>query len=383
MQAGNLAGNMRRVASGCLALLSMTAVAQADPLLDEVVAFNAALVELQTAAPGVILGAVKDGELSVVGFGETRRGNGIEPDGDTVLRIGSITKVFTGEMLAHAVARGEAAFTDPATRYIDGRLGDALAAHPPMRLIDLSTHAAGLPREVPRAESPFEDPFATITLDAFADWLETNPLHFVPGTSMAYSNFGFDLLSAALSSAADRPYPDLLADRITTPLGMADTGFDLTGAMADRMMVGHAPDGQPLPVVPTGDVITGSGGLYSTANDLMRWMQWHLDTGGDDAEVRFLDHAVYVQRDGMDTVLSMDESGRMDAMGLGWIAMEATAEHPFILQKAGGLQGQLSYLAFAPDHGTAVFVSINQYDFGGAVVMTEFANELLADLSGY
>jgi len=153
--------------------------------------------------------------------------------------------------------------------------------------------------------------------------------------------------------------------------------------MAGRLMTGHAPDGTPLPDVPSGRVITGSGGLRSTANDLLRWMQWHLDSGGADAEVRFLDHAAYVQRDGLETVLSMDESGRMDAMGLGWVAMFPTDDRPFILQKAGGLQGQLSYLAFAPEHGTAVFVSINQFDFAAAYAMTELANDFLSDLSGY
>ncbi len=374
---------MKAIAAGCAAFLSMTVAAHADALLDEAVAFNGTILHLQTDAPGLVLGAVRGGETSIMGFGETRRGNGTAPDGDTVLRVGSITKVFAGHMLAHAVARGEADFTDPARPYLKGRLGDALAAHPPIRLIDLATHAAGLPREVPRADGPPEDPFATITHDAFADWLQTNPLQFAPGRSIAYSNFGFDILSAALSEAGGKPYPQLLAERITGPLDMTDTGFERTEAMADRLMTGHAPDGAPLPDIPSGGVITGSGGLRSTARDLLRWMVWHLDRGGPGAEARFLNHAIYVQRDGMEVVLSMDESGRMDAMGLGWVAMTPTAQRPFVLQKAGALQGQMSYIAFAPEHGTAVFVSMNQFDFASAYTMTEFANGFLADLSGY
>ncbi|WP_289069525.1 D-alanyl-D-alanine-carboxypeptidase/endopeptidase AmpH [uncultured Aliiroseovarius sp.] len=370
------------VVAGC-AVLTFSVTAHADAFLDDAVAFNGTILHLQTDVPGLIVGAVRDGDTAIAGFGETQPNSGIVPDGDTVFRIGSITKVFAGEMLAHAVARDEVAFTDPATQHLTGRLGDALTRHPPMRLIDLTTHAAGLPREVPRADSPPDDPFATITHDAFADWLDDNDLLFSPGSSIAYSNFGFDLLSTALSEAGSAPYRDLLADRITEPLGMSDTGFDLTEAMKNRLMTGHAPDGTPLPNVPSGQIITGSGGLHSTANDLLRWMQWHLGQAGPDAEVRFLDHAVYVQRDAMNMVLSMDESGRMDAMGLGWVAMNPTAQRPFILQKAGALQGQMSYIAFAPDHGTAVFVSINQFDFAAAYAMTEFANAFLATLSGY
>lgn len=378
-----LKGSVRSIMASCLFLVSMTAAVRADALLDEAVAFNGTILHLQTDVPGLVLGAVRNGDVSVMGFGETQRGNGIVPNGDSVLRIGSITKAFAGEMLAHAVARDEVAFTDPVSQYLDGRLREAVAAHPPIRLIDLATHAAGLPREVPRDASPSENPFATITHDAFADWLESNQLLYSPGSSIAYSNFGFDILSAGLSVAGGMPYADLLSERITGPLDMADTSFELSEGMAGRLMTGHAPDGTPLPDVPSGSVITGSGGLRSTANDLLRWMQWHLDSGGADAEVRFLDHAAYVQRDGLETVLSMDESGRMDAMGLGWVAMFPTDDRPFILQKAGGLQGQLSYLAFAPEHGTAVFVSINQFDFAAAYAMTELANDFLSDLSGY
>src|SRR5262245_40464861 len=53
-------------------------------------------------------------------------------------------------------------------------------------------------------------------------------------------------------------------------------------------------------------------------------MKWHLDRLGEkNAEVRVLDHALYVMRDGLKTVSGMDESGHMDAKGLGWVGMMA------------------------------------------------------------
>jgi D-alanyl-D-alanine-carboxypeptidase/D-alanyl-D-alanine-endopeptidase len=375
--------NFSATTSAGLLLLASAAAAHGDALLDEAVTFNAAILHLQTDVPGLLLGAVRQGEVAIAGMGETRKGNGIQPDGDTVLRIGSITKVFAGEMLAHAVARGEARFTDPVADLLPGRLAEAAFRHAPITLVDLATHSGGLPREVPREEGPENDPFSTITPEAFAQWLEGNELQFQPGTAIAYSNFGFDLLAAAIETAGKADYATLLEQRITAPLDMASTGFEFTGDMQSRLMSGHGPDGEPLTDIPSGDVIVGSGGLRSTANDLMRWLEWHLgDQRGND-EVRFLDHAVYVQRDGKTAVLAMDESGRMDAMGLGWVVMNETADRPFILQKAGALHGQMSYIAFAPAHGTAVFVSINQFDFSAAYAMTEVANNLLSELSGY
>jgi len=67
-----------------------------------------------------------------------------------------------------------------------------------------------------------------------------------------------------------------------------------------------------------------------------------------DAEAPVLDHALYLMRDGPHTASGMDESGHMDAMGLAWVGMMAKDDRPFVLQKAGGLQGTLSYIAFAP-----------------------------------
>ena len=151
---------------------------------------------------------------------------------------------------------------------------------------------------------------------------------------------------------------------------MKDTVFALTDEQKTRLMVGHDFDGKPLADVPTGDVIVGSGGIYSTANDLLRWMKWHLDRfSPDDAEARTLDHALYLNRDGLKTVSGMDESGYMDAMGLGWVGMMAKDDRPFVLQKAGGLQGTFTYIAFAPARGTAVFIAINKFDFGAALAM--------------
>lgn len=374
---------MTRTALFAMAVAAvLPASLRADALLDQAVEFGGTIFFLDVGVPGVVVGAVHEGETSVAGFGETQRGNGIEPDGDTVLRIGSITKVFAGEMLAHGVARGEVGFTDPVAPLLPGRLGEAAAEHPPIRLVDLATHAGGLPREVTHPEGSDDDPFGPITHAAFADWLEDNALLFEPGRAIAYSNFGFDLLSAALSTAGDVPYPTLLRDRITGPLDMQDTGFEITDAMSGRLMSGHGFDGAPLPEVPSGDVITGSGGLRTTTNDMLKWIGWHLDRESMPAEVRFLDHAVYVQREGMEMVQSMDESGHMDAMGLGWVVMNPTADRPFILQKAGALQGQMSYVAMAPEQGTAVFVTMNQFDFAAAYAMADFANGLLLEITG-
>ena len=137
-------------------------------------------------------------------------------------------------------------------------------------------------------------------------------------TGALYSNMGFDLLAAALAGAAGKPYPQLVRERITQPLGMTDTVFSLTSDQHGRQMQGHDCGGEPMSDVPTGPIIVGSGGLYSTVSDILSWLEWHLDRfSGRDAEMRLIDHSIWLQRDGLSLAYGFDKSGRMDGLGLG------------------------------------------------------------------
>ena len=190
------------------------------------------------------------------------------------------------------------------------------------------------------------------------------------------------MLAQALANAAGKPYADLLKERVLDPAGLKDTHFDLTEADKARAMQGHNFDGSPLPFIETAPIIQGAGGLYSTANDMLRWLGWHLDRfAAKDAEMRLLDHASYLHRDGLTPVFGMDEGGEMDAMGLGWVVQEPAGARPLILEKSGGLQGEFSYVAFAPSRGIGVFVSINAFSVEGFDAMSKAVNELIAELA--
>ena len=351
-------------------------------LLDESVGFAGQILFLAIKTPALVLGVVHDGQTSIQGFGRRADNPNEAPSADTLFRIGSITKAFTGQVLASLAADGVVSLADPLTKYAPEFVAPMSEGGRPIRLVDLATHSAGLPREVPHPPGPPDDPFANITPEAFVAWLKANPLMFTPGTSVSYSNFGFDLLAAALARAAHEPYPDLLEARVLRPLGLSDTAYAPSAVQGQRIMTGHNFDGSPLPNVTTGPVIVGSGGLYSTPRDLLAWLQWHLDRFGNErAAERLIDHAAYLWRDGLNAVFGMDESGRMDAMGLGWVIMAPEGDRPLILQKAGGLQGIFSYVAFAPARGIGVCAAVNAFDVNAGLAMAKTANDLITELA--
>jgi serine-type D-Ala-D-Ala carboxypeptidase/endopeptidase len=353
-----------------------------DKLLDHSVEFAGTLTFLGTKVPGLVFVGVRQGQSTVAGFGEIADGSGKTPDGNTLLRIGSVSKVFCGQVLASLVVDGKIGLTDR----LQDRLGfgipvpekDGKAVH----IIDLVTHSAGFEREVPRPDAPASDPFGTNTRDVQIAGLKDDPLMFAPGTAISYSNYGFDLLGAAMSNTAGKPYATLLGENVLKPLGMTDTVFNPRPGDQARLMIGHNFDGKPMAVAPTPETIECAGGLYTTPNDMASWMLWHLDRFSPEGKaVRLVDHAIYLARNGLDAAAGMDEAGEMDAMGLGWVVMMPTGHRPLILQKSGGLQGSFAYVALAPTKGVGVFFAMNEFSVSGFAAAVDTANKLVAELS--
>jgi D-alanyl-D-alanine-carboxypeptidase/D-alanyl-D-alanine-endopeptidase len=353
-----------------------------DRLLDEALNFAGAIGFYNAGAPAFVIAAVRGGETSFAGFGEAVDGSGRAPDADTIMRIGSISKAFCGATLADMVAGGELALTDRLQDRLDYDVTVPEMDGRPIRIIDLVTQSAGLPREVPRPDAPADDPFSTNTEATQVAALKADPLLYPPGTGALYSNFGFDLLGATLANVGGKPYADLLAERFLEPLGMTDTVFNPGPEDRDRLMQGHGFDGTAMPWVPTPVSIECAGGLHTTANDMLAWIKWHLDRSvSDDAETRLLDHAAWRYRDGLVPAAGFDEGGEMDALGLAWVVMLPEGDRPLILQKSGGLQGMFAYLAIAPTRDIGVFAAINEFSVGGFGAMVDTVTGLITDLA--
>jgi D-alanyl-D-alanine-carboxypeptidase/D-alanyl-D-alanine-endopeptidase len=354
----------------------------ASPLLEEAVGLAGFAMFLESGATGMVLGVVHGGDDMVVGFGETAKGSGREPDGKSLLRIGSISKALAGELLGALAAEGVLSLTEPLQKHApDGaRVPDRDGR--PITLLDLATHAAALPRELPLPSPSGAAPFAwPTTADRYA-WLAQYRLPWAPGSAAAYSNVGFDLLGAALAKAAGKPYADLLRERITGPLGMADTVVAPTAEQCGRLMTGYGmPGAEAAPCVDTA-TIAGSGGIYSTADDMVLWLRHNL-ARADPAvwPVLALTHAAYLRRQNLTAAIGFDEAGPMDAIALAWLIEAADGHRPMILQKSGGLAGFMSYIAFAPGRDVGAFVSVNRIDFAMFTDLTEGVNELIAMLA--
>lgn len=105
----------------------------------------------------------------------------------------------------------------------------------------------------------------------------------------------------------------------------------------------------------------GSGGVYSTPGDMMRWMQQFLssDFYTRSQQADRMQTLIY-QRNQLTRVIGMDVPGRADALGLGWVYMKPKNGHPGIIQKTGGGGGFITYMAMNPQANVGAFVVVTR-----------------------
>lgn len=263
---------------------------------------------------------------------------------DTKFRLGSLTKQFTATLVLQLVERGTLALDAPISRYLPDYpkpMADRVTLH------HLLNHTSGIVgyTELPGFGETSRKPYtpAAFMQEQFA----TLDLLFEPGSKYSYSNSAYFVLGVILEAVTGQAYERLLQERIFTPVGMRDSGYDSTTPLLPKRAAGYDKrfDGS---YVNTGYLDMSqpysAGSLYSTVQDLYRW-----------------DQAL-----GTETVLSAASKVRMFTPGLsdygyGWTIRRrdgvTTIEH------GGGINGFNTLLTRNPDAKRVIILLNNT---GGA-----------------
>ena len=251
-------------------------------------------------------------ELAAVG---PRGPEGVPLNFTDLFEIGSITKVFTGLLLADAVQRGELKLDDAVEDLLPFPLRDKEGL--PLRFVDLATHRSGLPRLplnlAPRnADDPYADYGETLMLEGLQ--------LFKPSRSreerFEYSNLGVGLLAWLLARRARKPLAALLEARVLGPLDLGGPGgmkLQLQRPPAAQRVQGHDAQGKPVAPWTFADTLAGAGALRASAAQLARFGQAAL--GG-------IEHPLSAA-----FALALQVHSRLGpqpevSMGLGWMLAE-------------------------------------------------------------
>ncbi len=216
---------------------------------------------------GLAIGVLKHGERRVFTYGTAKQ--------DSLFEIGSISKTFTGLILARMVAEGKVQLDEPVRELLP-----AGTVHKPagqeITLLDLVTHHSGLPR-MPDNFHPADpsNPYADYGTEQLYAYVGTHGLEKPEDASFEYSNLGVGLLGQALADRAARSYPDQLRDEITGPLGLSDTLIQLSSDQQRRFIQGYDDKHRPVHAWDL-DALAGAGGIRSTAGDMLTYLEANL-----------------------------------------------------------------------------------------------------------
>ena len=297
-------------------------------------------------ATGIVLGVLDaNGKKRVLAYGDA--GSHASPlDSLSVFEIGSITKAFTGILLADMAGRGEVEFDTPVADYLPDRVSVPGRDGRDITLADLATHRSALPRS-PANLQPADvlDPYSDYSVDQMYSFLNEHELRRDIGSEYEYSNLGMGLLGHALALHAGKSYGELVGERILRPLGMSMTSIQLTPPMEEHLATGHNARGFPTKNwrIPT---LAGAGALRSNVMDMLAFAEANLAEGEGGLSVAMRES----HRPRAEAVPGM-------SVGLGWHIRHVGESR--IVWHNGGTGGYRTFLGFDPDQGVAVVVLTN------------------------
>jgi CubicO group peptidase (beta-lactamase class C family) len=293
---------------------------------------------------GLSIAIISGGKESIYTFGSADRSTGAPVDTSSIFEIGSITKVFTGIMLANEVVHNRMDLNDNIAHYIPAH-SDAAQQ---VTMLQLSTHSSGAPRLAdnfwPSVKNE-RNPYASYGEKELYAYLENMKLVTEPGTRYSYSNVGAGILGNILCKQYGTSYESLVTGKVCSPFGMSHTKMTLTAEDRKHLARGYS-KGKEMSNWDFQDATAGQGALRSNIMDMMSFMRNNLKPSGD------LEPAIRLAQQ---THFTDQKTGQM--MGLGWHKGWFYDQH--YLEHTGGTGGYRSFIGLLPGTNTGVVVLSN------------------------
>lgn len=313
--------------------------------------------------PGVAVVLIENGsqpKYLFYGYADPERTTPIRPD--TIFEIASITKVFVTTLLAMEVDKGRMKLTDPASRFIPGLSNNLIKGFKSVRLIDLATHTAALPRMPPPKKGPYS---REEVVEYLANWNPEYPI----ASKYVYSNLGFGILAYAISGLNHTPFDALLKREILQPLNMMNTDIRVPSFKERQWAHGYNKKGMKVKPDPV-TVLPGGGAMKSTPRDMAQFLSANMGFIGPDPLKKAMKLAHQPQYKVSEKL----------SLGLGW--QIAKTDNYTLIDKNGGLAGFASYIGFDELNQVGVVVLMtkgkSQATAIGRAILIQKLNELKA-----
>lgn len=239
----------------------------------------------KSKANSISIGVVRNGKTYTRHYGEIDKGKYNTANNNTVFEVASITKIFTGLLVAQAVTEGKISIDDDIRKYITGSYPNLQYNGTPITIKDLVSFRTGFNKDLPdnseirknRSDTSylaFKRMDDSYSREKFFEDLKTMQLDTLPGTKFKYSNGSLNLTAHILENIYKKDYETLLKENILSKLGMNSTGLTLKDAVIAN---GYNKKGVLMPVI--SDHLWGAAGyLKSTLGDLTKFIAYEINT---------------------------------------------------------------------------------------------------------
>lgn len=304
----------------------------------------------------VSIGIVYQGQEYIGHYGELEKGKANLPTDQTIYEIGSLSKTFTGTLVAKAVLDKKLNLEDPVQKYLSEDYPNLKFNNHPVRIKDLVTHTSGLPPMLPlpinalfkdftnkKAPENINNVLKNYSQKDFLKDLHTVKLDTIPGYKFSYSNAGIELLGAVLEKVYHKKFEVLLKEYLAQHIQMKNTTINLTKKEEENLAVGYHSNyndiTMKMPTLSWGS----SGNIKTTLPDMMKFVNYQLKNAPEIVE----SHKPLVTVD--DTFSS----------GYAWRVIK-DKKLGTIYKHHGGVFRSQCFIYIVPKYNLGVFIITNQ-----------------------
>jgi len=296
---------------------------------------------------------IKNGKIYKFHKGELT--NGERPNNRTLYEIASLTKTFTGTILAKAILDKKVGLDDDIRKYLPKSYPNLEFNGQPITYRNLVTHTSGIPNMFPNKPKIFENPNwdelpfkinelqAGFTKKQFLEELHKVKLDTISGLKFGYSNAGANLLGYSLERIYEKSYEDLIKNFILEPLKMNNTYIGISKENRQLLAKGINANGIEMPSRVEKE-LQAEGGIISTLDDMLKYMQFELETNNPLVQTSHQE-------------LLNGKYGDFEN-GLFWQIFK-NGDKPTKIFQNGGAFGTSSWLTVIPETKTGVFIITN------------------------
>ncbi len=294
--------------------------------------------------PSIALAIIDSSGVQYFNFGKTGK-NGLEVDENTIYEIGSISKVFTGILLAQQVLVGKLKLEDEINDFLPDDIKVPVMGNTEITFGNLTDHTSGFPR-MPDNFTPANpnNPYADYTVEQMYEFISNYQPARTVGAEYEYSNLAQGLLGHLLALNNNSTYEELMVQTIADPLEMNDTRVELTQRMNENLALGHS-EGK---VVENWDIPTlaGAGAIRSSVSDMAKFVSANLGyMNGSLMEAMELSHQIRHHKAGETSI------------AMGWHIMKG--DKGDIICHGGGTGGYRTFIGFVKESGKGVVLFTN------------------------